>query len=102
MYELYFGLVPGEEPVDRLVDGIIPDPAVIDAVRAEADLADADLIVGDPLTGAIIGRVPRSRPTRVARRDAVGLVHQGLSLRATVVIAAVAVLLALLAEGFHA
>lgn len=28
MQEYYFGLVPGEEPIDRLVDGAIPDPGV--------------------------------------------------------------------------
>jgi hypothetical protein len=31
MQEYYFGLVPGEEAIDRLVDGIIRDPA--DAAR---------------------------------------------------------------------
>lgn len=28
MQEYYFGLVAGEEPIDRLVDGVIPDPGV--------------------------------------------------------------------------
>jgi hypothetical protein len=44
MLELYLGLVPGEAPIDRLVDGAIADPT--------------DQIVGDPITGAIVGIVP--------------------------------------------
>lgn len=28
MQEYYFGLVPGEEAIDRLVDGVIQDPGV--------------------------------------------------------------------------
>jgi hypothetical protein len=34
MQEYYFGLVPGEEAIDRLVDGIISDPG--DAPRDAA------------------------------------------------------------------
>lgn len=47
MVELYFGLVPGEAPIDRLVDGAVADPA--------------DHIIGDPVTGAIVGIVPADR-----------------------------------------
>jgi len=49
MHELYLGLVPGEAPIDRLVDGAVADPATDDTV---------DRIIGDPVTGAILGIVP--------------------------------------------
>jgi hypothetical protein len=53
MQELYLGLVPGEASIDRLVDGAVIDPALTPAPDAAADR-----IIGDPLTGAILGIVP--------------------------------------------
>jgi hypothetical protein len=44
MFQTYLGLAPGEAPIDRLVDGVLPDPA--------------DRVIGDPLTGAVIAAVP--------------------------------------------
>jgi hypothetical protein len=44
MLESYLGLIPGEAPIDRLVDGVLPDPA--------------DRVIGDPVTGAIIAVIP--------------------------------------------
>jgi hypothetical protein len=67
MLELYVGLIPGEEPIDRLVDGVVADPAVsaIDTHLSE-DLPE-DLIVGDPGTGAILAIVAAGRRGTVDR-----------------------------------
>jgi hypothetical protein len=56
MLETYLGLIPGEAPIDRLVEGVVEDPIV-----AAPGADTADLIVGDPLTGAIVGIVPGDR-----------------------------------------
>ena len=53
MHELYLGLVPGEAPIDRLVDGAVADPATDDTVDRPGDR-----IIGDRVTGAILGIVP--------------------------------------------
>jgi hypothetical protein len=53
MLELYLGLVPGEAAIDRLIDDAVADPAI-----ALPSVDKTDLIVSDPLTGAIVGVVP--------------------------------------------
>lgn len=50
MFELYFGLVPGEEPFDRLIDGTIPDPSLIPH-------DDSNSVIADPAMGAMPARI---------------------------------------------
>jgi hypothetical protein len=64
MLELYLGLVPGEAAIDRLVDGAVADPAL-----ASPSGERTDLIVGDPLTGAVVGVVPPDHRNVAAQRD---------------------------------
>ena len=52
MFELYFGLIPGEAPIDRLADGAIADPALAPAI-------DKATIVGDPGSGAVLAMIER-------------------------------------------
>ena len=50
MFELYLGLVPGEAPIDQLIDGAIADPALARAQPVET------VVVGAP--AALVARAP--------------------------------------------
>jgi hypothetical protein len=54
MLEFYFGLVPGEEPVDRLVDGTIPDPSLVPH-------DDPNSVIADPAMDAMPAPITRDQ-----------------------------------------
>jgi hypothetical protein len=89
MFELYFGLIPGEAPIDRLADGTIADPALAIAV-------DAATIVGDPGSGAVLAMIEHNRMPAPRASAAPGLWHH-LRTRWTSTLATVAPV----ARGHH-
>jgi hypothetical protein len=71
MLEVYLGLLPGEEPIDRLVDGTIPDPALA------LDHAP-NLVIDDPTTGAVLAVISRQAAPPAGAGASRRLWHRGV------------------------